>query len=113
VLLLYGGLAEKAGELVELRFPEAAVLLHPPRRIAQRIGVEAAPPHAPVAANRGQPRALEHAQVLGHGGQRHRERLREIADRGIAPGEPRQNRPSRRVRQRGKGQIERAAASRL
>jgi hypothetical protein len=99
--------------LVELCVPEPPIPFDPPRGAAQRIGREAAPPHAPVAADRGEPRALEHAQVLGHGGQRHRERVREIADGGIAGGEPRQNRAPRRIRQRGKRPVERPVAARL
>ena len=49
---------------------------------------------------------LEHAQMLGYGGKRHREGMGELGHRGLAEGQARQDRPTGRVRKSGKGGVE-------
>ena len=49
---------------------------------------------------------LEHAQVLGHGGKGHREGVGELGHRGLPEGQARQDRPTGRVRESGKGGVE-------
>jgi hypothetical protein len=72
-----------------------------------RAGQEAAAPDAPFLLPDEQPGPLEDRQVLGNGGQRHRERPRQFADRGIRSREPREDRPPRRVRQSRERRVER------
>ena len=49
---------------------------------------------------------LEHAQVLGYGGKRHREGVGELGHRGLPEGQSRQDRPTGRVRESGKRGVE-------
>ena len=63
------GLVEIAGQPVELMLPEAAIAGNPGIGLAHRAGDEAAAAHAAVAPAHHEPRTLEHAQVLGDGGQ--------------------------------------------
>jgi hypothetical protein len=83
--------SEIGGELIELRFPEAAVRFNPVRRVSQRRGDDAAVARAAVLADIGESRALQHAHVFGNGGERHVEARRELPDRLVALGEPRED----------------------
>lgn len=74
--------------MIELRFPEDAVRFDPIRRVSQRRGDDAAVARAAVLADIGEARALQHAHVLGDGGERHVEARGEFADRLVALGEP-------------------------
>ena len=94
-------------QLIELEFPEAAVLLHPRRRVAHRRGDERRAPDAPLAPHARQSGAFEDPDMLRHGGQRHREPRRQITDGALAGGEAGDDRPAGGVGQRGKGAVER------
>jgi hypothetical protein len=50
---------------------------------------------------------LEHAQVLGHGGKRHRKGVGEVAHRSLPQGQSGQDRPTRGIRERGERGIQR------
>ena len=52
------------------------------------------------------PGALEDAKVLGDGLNRNRKRLREFVDGRLAGGEPLEDRPPRRIPQRGEGRAQ-------
>src|SRR5690349_14638371 len=96
-LLLSLKFVEVIAQAVEALFPEPAVLSDPIRDLPQRLRVEAAGPPLRPPALRDQAGALQHLEVLGHGGQGHVERLGELLDRGLARGEPREDRAAGRV----------------
>jgi len=57
-----------------------------------------------VLAAREQTRSLEHPQVLGDGGQRHRERARELSDGRVGGArQPGEDRATRRIGESGEG----------
>ena len=87
-------------EPVEAFLPERAVLLQPIRGLRERLGFHAARTELRLTAARDEPRALEHAHVLGNGRQRHREPPRQLADRFVAPGKPLEDRAPRGVGER-------------
>jgi hypothetical protein len=66
------------------------------------------PAGAPLrrAAAPDQTGALQHLQVLGDGRQAHVEGFRQFTDRGLARGEPGEDRASGRIGERGKGGVE-------
>jgi len=78
----------------------------PRDRVAHGRGVERRSAHAPFLFDGGEPRALQHAHVLGDRGERHREARRELADRAIAGREAREDVAARRVGEGGEGVIE-------
>jgi hypothetical protein len=49
---------------------------------------------------------FQDAQMLGYGGKRHRKGVGEVGDRSLPEGQPRQDRPPGRVRERGEGRVE-------
>jgi hypothetical protein len=95
------------GELVELEFPELAVLLDPFLRVAHRRGHERRAARPAVAAHASESGPLEHADVLGHRGQRHVESAGQIRNASLAQGKAREDLPPRRIGERGKGGVER------
>src|SRR5215211_3002152 len=68
--------------------PEHAIALEPCGGLAQPVRRERAAVHAAVDRALDEPGVLEHADVLGHGDQRHLERGGELADRCLAVREP-------------------------
>lgn len=98
--------AQVASELIQLPFPKRSIVLDPGPGIAQGLGPQAAAAHATVAFNRRQSRSLKDAQVLGYGGQRHREGGGDVADRALTGRQPGENSTPRRVRQRGEGGVQ-------
>jgi hypothetical protein len=93
-------------ELIELRLPEAAVLVHPIGGTRERRRDQPAAPEAPVAPNGGEPGALQHPEVFGDRRERHGERPREIADRRLAGREPCEERAAGRIGEGGEGAAE-------
>src|SRR3990172_915993 len=84
-------------QAIEPGFPMPAVTFHPIGHVAEGLGLEPAGSPLGIAAPGDQPGPLEHLEVLRDGGETHRERLRQLGDRGLAPGEARQNRAPRGV----------------
>jgi hypothetical protein len=91
VLLLWSEGLQVVIELIEVGFPEPAVLIEPFAGIFEcRCGEPAWTPLC-VAVAHNQSGVLEHLQVLGDGGEGHVERFSEFRYRGLAPGEPGQD----------------------
>src|SRR4051812_11378034 len=92
-----GSAIEALPEGVEAVLPEAAVVLEPLGRVAQRRAAQ------PGRAQLGRPpafdqaRPLEHAQVLRHGLERYRERRGELVHGRLAFDEPGEDRAAGRV----------------
>jgi len=78
----------------------------PLERAAHRRGVERRPAHTPFLFHRREPCALEHADVLRDGGERHREARGELADGAIAGGEAREDVAAGGVGEGGEGGVE-------
>jgi hypothetical protein len=72
-------------------------MLDPRECTAHRLRLQMRASHAALSLNRCEPRALEHAHVLGNRGERHVEARGELADRPIAGCEPREDLASSRV----------------
>src|SRR6185437_15531456 len=94
------------GQSLETAFPEAAIEGEPLRGLADRRGIEAAAAMLAVAAALDEPGALEHTQMPRDRRQRDGEGLGQLPHRRLARGEPRQDGAPRRIRKRGKGQVE-------
>jgi hypothetical protein len=92
--------------LIELEFPESPVALDPGRRLPHRRGDERGAADATLLPNASQPRALEHAHMLGHRGEAHLEPRRELADGPVAGGEPSENRAPSGIGERRERSIE-------
>ena len=102
------GLVEIAGQTVELMLPEAAIAGDPGLGLAHRAGDEPAAAHAAVATAHHEARTLEHAQVLGYGGEGHPERLGQPTDGGLpGQGEVGEQGSPRGVGESGEGRVER------
>jgi len=93
-------------ELIELEFPEAAIALDPRRCIAHWRGHERRTADAPLALDARKPGALEDANVLGNGRERHVEARREIADGALSGCQPRNDCAARGVGEGGEGGVE-------
>jgi hypothetical protein len=106
VCLLWVGLLEVAGQGVELRLPEPAVLLDPARGVFHGSGHQPAAAYAPLFRVRHQPRPLEHAQMLVHAGEGHVKRARQIRERCVARGQPGEDRAARGIGEGGEGDVE-------
>jgi hypothetical protein len=78
----------------------------PRERVAHRHGVERRTPHASFLLDRREPGALQHAHVLGDGGERHREACGELADGAITGSETREDVAPRGVGEGGEGEVE-------
>jgi len=79
----------------------------PRERVAHGRGLERRAPHTPFLLDRGQPRVLQHAHVLGDCWERHREARCKLADGSLAGREAREDVAARGVGQGGEGAIER------
>ena len=100
-------------ESIEALLPEPPITLDPFGDLFEPIGFETAGPPLRFAATRDEPRALQHPEVLGHGGKGHVERLRKLRDRCLALREPREDCAPRRVRQRAEGEAQSVGLLRL
>jgi len=78
----------------------------PLRRARQRRGAEAAAVDPALARAHEQAGALEHADVLGDGGQRDGEGRGQLGDRRLAFREAGQHRPARGIRERPERRVE-------
>src|SRR5262245_27295616 len=76
-------------EACEAFVPEAAIVFEPVGDILERRRLDAAGPPLCLATLRDQASALQHLEVLGHGGRADRKRLGELFDGGLALGEAR------------------------
>jgi len=93
-------------ELIELELPELPVAFDPGRRLPHRRGDEGSTTDATLLLDAREPRALEHADVLGYRGEAHVEPRRELADRPVTGGEASENRAPRRIGERAEGGVE-------
>jgi hypothetical protein len=93
--------------LIELKLPEAAVVLDPLRRFAHRRGDQRRAPYAPLAPHARETGALEHTYVLRHGGERHLKARCQLADRPLAGRKPRDDRAPSRIGESGECIVER------
>jgi hypothetical protein len=75
------GVVEDAGEAVEVPLPDRAVLDDPLLERAHGAGLGPARPDAADLLRAHEAAALQHVEVLHHGGQRHLQRCRELAHR--------------------------------
>src|SRR5690606_35085119 len=82
---------QQALERIEARVPQRALLLDPGRDTFERRRVECQVMLASHLSPADELRALQHPNVLGHGVQRHGERLRELRDASFAGRKPLQN----------------------
>jgi hypothetical protein len=99
-----------AGQGIELRFPELAVVLDPRGRIFHRLRAQAATMHPAIFLALDQTGALQHPQMLRHCWERHLVGRGEVAHRRFTLlCETSQNSAARRIRKRGKRRIERDA----
>jgi hypothetical protein len=99
-------LVEQCIEAQEVALPEFGVALEPFVRGFERLGLEPAGAALRVAPARDEASALENLDVLGDRGLAHRERLGELGHGGLAGGEPRKDRPPRRIGERDEGGVE-------
>jgi hypothetical protein len=97
----------KSGKAVEIVGPEALIAVQPGKRLLHRPGGQPAGDDAAGLFARNEAGVRQHIEVLHDGGERHRKRLRQLADRNrVAGGKPRQQRASRRVGERGKSVVQ-------
>jgi hypothetical protein len=97
----------KCGEAVEIVGPEVLVAVQPGKRLLHRLGGQPAGDDAAGLFARNQAGVRQHVEMLHDGGERHRKRLRQLADRDRgARRKPRQQRAPRRVGERGKGVVQ-------
>lgn len=92
--------------MIELGLPELPVVVDPGCRLPHRRRDERGATGTALLSDARQPRALEHAHVLRHGGESHIEARREFTDCPVTGGESGENRTPRRVRERGEGDVE-------
>jgi len=97
----------KSGETIEIVGPEALVAVKPVHRLLHRFRSEPARHDAAGLFARDQAGIRQHVEMLHDRRQRHRKRLRQLADRKhVAVGEPRQQCAPRRIGERGKGAVQ-------
>ena len=97
----------KGGETIEIIGPEALVAVEPIHRLLHRLRGEPAGHDTAGLLARDEAGIGQHVEMLHDRRQRHRKRLGELADRKcISVGQPREQRPPRRVSQRGESAIE-------
>src|ERR1022692_1788057 len=80
--------------------PEPLVAGQPGGYLAQRLGVQVAEPGGRPPGAGDEPRVLQHLQVPGDGRLGHAERRGQLCDGGIPLGQPGQDRPPDRIRER-------------
>jgi hypothetical protein len=93
-------------EVVEAGRPEGAIPLEPLGGVAERLTSQPRRAELCCSAAFDQAGALEHSKVLGHRLDGNRKRLRELVDGRLTGGEPLEDRPPRRIRQRGEGRTQ-------
>jgi hypothetical protein len=97
----------KSGKAIEIVGPEALVAVEPIHRLLHRPRREPARHDAAGLFARDQSGIRQHVEMLHDRGQRHCERLRQLADRKrVTVGEPREQRAPRRIGERGKGAVQ-------
>jgi len=97
----------KGGKAVEAFGPKALVAVQPIHRLLHRPGSQSARHDAAGFRARYQAGIRQHVEVLHDRGQRHRERLRQLADRNtVLALKPGQQCAPRRVRERGEGAVQ-------
>jgi hypothetical protein len=97
----------KGGETVEIIGPEALVAVEPIHRLLHWLRGEPACDDTAGLLACDQASVRQHVEMLHDRRQRHVERLGELTDRkGVAVGQPREQRAPRRVSERGKGLVQ-------
>jgi hypothetical protein len=97
----------ESGKAVEAFGPEALVAIEPVHRLLHRPGGQPARHDAAGFRARDQAGIRQHVEMLHDRGQRHRERLRQLAHRNaVLSVKPGQQCASRRVRERGEGTVQ-------
>ena len=91
---------------IKLVLPESLIEANPLAGVLEWSGRKPAAVHAPVFFARQQMRPLQHAQMLGHGGQRHLERLRQLRHRGFPARQTGEDGAARGVGQGAKRDVE-------
>src|ERR1700722_13164948 len=99
-------LFEQDVEAREVAFPPFAVTREPAACLRERFCFQAARPSLSVPATRNEPRALEHLEVLGDRRLAHRKRRCQLEDRCVTGCQSREDRPARRVGERGECRVE-------
>jgi hypothetical protein len=88
---------QKRVQAVEARVPEFFVALQPIHRSFQRTALELTAHHAAGLAAHDEPGIFQNTEMLDESRQRHRERLRELADRTFAALELREHSTARGI----------------
>jgi hypothetical protein len=97
----------ESGKAVEAFRPEALVAIEPVHRLLHRPRGQPARHNAAGFRARDQAGVRQHVEVLHDRRQRHRKWLRQLAHRDtVSFAKPRQQRPPRRIRERGKGAVQ-------
>jgi len=97
----------ESGKAVEAFRPEALVAIEPVHRLLHRPRGQPARHNAAGFRACDQACVRQHVEMLHDRRQRHRKWLRQLADRdAVLLAKPRQQRPPRRVRERGKGAVQ-------
>jgi hypothetical protein len=97
----------ESGKAAEAFRPEALVAIEPVHRLLHRPRGQPARHDAAGFGARDEACIRQHVEMLHDRRQRHRKWLRQLADRdAVASAKPRQQRPPRRVRERGKGAVQ-------
>jgi hypothetical protein len=97
----------KSGKAVEVFRPEALVAIEPVHRLLHRVSSQAACHDATGFRACDQARIRQHVEMFHDRRQRHRKWLLEFAHRNAVPlAKPSQQRPPRRICERGKGAVE-------
>jgi hypothetical protein len=97
---------EVTSKTVELRIPERLRLGEPAVDRIKGADVDLAALHAAVLHGGHKARRLEHAKMLEDRGQRHVERLGQLAHRRPAAGQPREHGTARRIGERAEHRIQ-------
>ena len=93
--------------MIEIVGPEALVAVEPIHRLLHRFRGQPARHDAAGLLARDETGVGQHLEMLHDRRQRHRKGLRQLADRErVAVGEPRHQRPPRRIGERGKGAVQ-------
>jgi hypothetical protein len=103
-------LVEIALERVESGFPESAVVIEPLGGLADRLWRELASNEATFLAPHDDAGVFEHREVFHETRERHAERLGELASRGAAVGELRDDGPAGRIGECGEDTAERVVS---
>jgi hypothetical protein len=91
---------------VEPALPDRALLGDPALGGGERRRLDPAGAHPPLLLAAHQPARFEQLEVLQHGGKRHAQRLRQLADRRRRANEAREHAAAGRVGERLEGEVE-------